>query len=83
MNELCIIHSNGSIIYYLFLRSTPTSSSSSEPPKSESTGVIFDFENIVPFLQQYKSDPVSGEPMTTKSILRLNMHKNIEDKWHW
>ena len=68
-------------VNHFFIRSNPTSSS--EPTKSESTGVIFDFENIVPFLQQYKSDPVSGEAMNTKNILRLHMHKNIEDKWHW
>jgi peptidyl-prolyl cis-trans isomerase-like protein 2 len=46
-------------------------------------GVIFDFVNIVPFLNQYKSDPVTGESMTTKDIIRLNMVKNSDGLWHW
>lgn len=47
------------------------------------TGVVFDFENIVPFIQKYKSDPVSGNPASTKDILRLNMAKNSDGAWHW
>jgi len=62
--------------------SSSSSSSSVESPKQESSGVIFDFENIATFLLQYKSDPVTGEAMTTKNILRLNMAKNVDGKWH-
>lgn len=46
-------------------------------------GVIFDLENIVPYLQEHKCDPVTGEKMTTKNIIRLNMDKNSEGQWHW
>ena len=46
------------------------------------TGVIFDFEQIVPFVQQHKSDPVTGEAVTTKDIIRLDMQKNSEGAWH-
>lgn len=46
-------------------------------------GVVFDLENIVPYLQQYKCDPVSGDKMTTKNIVRLKMEKNSEGQWHW
>lgn len=45
-------------------------------------GVIFDMEAVVPYLQQYKCDPVTGEKMTAKSIIRLNMEKNAEGQWH-
>ena len=47
------------------------------------SGVIFDFENIVPYLQLHKSDPVSGAAMSSKDIIRLNMEKNSEGEWHW
>lgn len=47
------------------------------------SGVIFDFENIVPYVQQYKCDPVSGDPVTTKDIIKLTMSKNNEGEWQW
>ncbi len=50
---------------------------------SNATGVVFDFENIVPYLQQYRCDPVTGDEMTTKDIIRLNMDKNAEGEWQW
>lgn len=46
------------------------------------TGVIFDFENIVPYVQQYKSDPVTGAAVTSKDIIRLTIDKNAEGEWH-
>lgn len=50
---------------------------------SNGTGVIFDFENIVPYIKQHRRDPVTGDPMTAKDIIRLNMQKNNEGNWHW
>ena len=47
------------------------------------SGVVFDFENIVPYVQKYKSDPVTGNPASTKDIIRLKMEKNSEGEWHW
>lgn len=31
---------------------------------------------------QHKKSPITGEPMTAKDIIRLNMSKNAEGKWH-
>lgn len=47
------------------------------------TGVVFDFENIVPYLQKHNRDPVSGKEMTTRDIIRLHMSKNSDDEWEW
>jgi peptidyl-prolyl cis-trans isomerase-like protein 2 len=49
----------------------------------KTSGAVFDMENIVPFLLKHKSDPVSGDPMGTKDIIRLNMEKNSDGEWHW
>lgn len=46
-------------------------------------GVVFDLETIVPYLQQYKCDPVTGNKCTTKDIIRLKMEKNSDGLWHW
>ena len=42
---------------------------------------------ILPYLcvrawVQHKKSPITGEAMTAKDIIRLNMHKNSEGKWH-
>ncbi len=50
---------------------------------SNNTGVIFDFENIASYIQKHKSDPVTGDPMNSKDITRLQMYKNNEGQWHW
>lgn len=47
------------------------------------SGVVFDFENIIPYLQQHKCDPVSGNPMSAKDIIKLSMSKNSEGEWQW
>lgn len=49
----------------------------------KNSGVIFDFEVIVPYLQEHKCDPVSGDAMTTKDIIRLHMTKNAAGEWEW
>jgi peptidyl-prolyl cis-trans isomerase-like protein 2 len=53
-----------------------------ETPVCTAEGVIFDIVNLVPYLQKHKTNPVTGAPMTTKDIIRLNMQKNAEGKWH-
>jgi len=34
------------------------------------------FRNIVPFVKKYKKNPVNGEAMTLKDLVRLNFAKN-------
>lgn len=47
------------------------------------TGVVFDLENIVPYLQKHHCDPVSGREMSSKDIIRLHMSKNADGQWEW
>jgi peptidyl-prolyl cis-trans isomerase-like 2 len=49
----------------------------------QTSGVIFDFENIVEYVKQHKKDPVTGDEVTLKDIIRLNMEKNADGQWHW
>jgi peptidyl-prolyl cis-trans isomerase-like protein 2 len=44
--------------------------------------VVFDFENIVPFIVKHKSDPVTGDAVTSKDVTRLTMAKNADGVWH-
>lgn len=50
---------------------------------ANNTGVVFDFENIVPYLQKHHCDPVTGDAMTARDVIRLNMDKNAEGEWQW
>ena len=51
-------------------------------PACTSDGIIFDASAITPCVLKYKSDPVSGKPMTTRDIITLNMDKDKESgKW--
>lgn len=44
-------------------------------------GVVFDLVTLVPYLQKHKANPVSGEPMTSRDILRLNISQNAAGEW--
>jgi peptidyl-prolyl cis-trans isomerase-like protein 2 len=48
---------------------------------NNNTGVIFEYDNIIPYLKKHKSDPVSGDPMTESDIIRLHMDKNSDGEW--
>lgn len=53
-----------------------------ETPVCSPEGVLFDILNLFPYVQKHKKNPVTGAPMSTKDIIRLNMAKNAEGKWH-
>ena len=38
--------------------------------------------NIIPYLRKHKVDPISGQAMSFKSLLRLHFHKNAEGQYH-
>lgn len=44
------------------------------------------FCSVIAFIylsfSQHKKSPITGQPMTAKDIIRLNMAKNAEGKWH-
>lgn len=50
---------------------------------SNNTGVVFDKENISQYLKKYGCDPVTGDTMSEKDIITLNMAKNLEGQWEW
>ncbi|XP_020604396.1 peptidyl-prolyl cis-trans isomerase-like 2 [Orbicella faveolata] len=53
-----------------------------EHPLCTKDGIIFDLLNIVPYLKKYGKNPVTGEPLQAKELVKLNFHKNAEDKYH-
>lgn len=53
-----------------------------ETPVCTKEGVIFDLDNILPFLEEHKSNPVTGDPMSAADLIRLHMAKNTEGAWH-
>ncbi|KAJ7382116.1 RING-type E3 ubiquitin-protein ligase ppil2 [Desmophyllum pertusum] len=53
-----------------------------EHPLCTKDGVIFDLLNIVPYLKKFGKSPVTGEPLQVKELVKLNFHKNAEDKYH-
>ncbi|EDO30353.1 predicted protein [Nematostella vectensis] len=53
-----------------------------EHPLCTKEGVIFDLVNIVPYLKKYGRNPVTGEPMQVKELIKLHFHKNADGKYH-
>ncbi|PWO00911.1 hypothetical protein FA09DRAFT_327626 [Tilletiopsis washingtonensis] len=45
-------------------------------------GTIFELTRIIPYLQQYGTNPATGAPLEMKDLVRLKFHKNEEGKWH-
>lgn len=45
-------------------------------------GILFDSSSILPHVSKYQSDPITGEPMTTREIIKLHMDKDERTgKW--
>eukprot|EP00607_Mallomonas_marina_P004976 CAMPEP_0182439414 /NCGR_PEP_ID=MMETSP1167-20130531/86425_1 /TAXON_ID=2988 /ORGANISM="Mallomonas Sp, Strain CCMP3275" /LENGTH=578 /DNA_ID=CAMNT_0024633115 /DNA_START=102 /DNA_END=1835 /DNA_ORIENTATION=- len=51
-------------------------------PACTPEGVIFDIENLIPYVLKYKKNPVTGDEISTKQIIRLNISKNNNNEWH-
>lgn len=45
-------------------------------------GVIFDMETLMEHLILYKRNPVTGEPASSRDMIKLNMERNCDGKWH-
>lgn len=43
---------------------------------------MFDILNIMPYVRKHKKNPITGETMTVKDLIRLNISKNSDGKWH-
>ncbi|KAI9193420.1 cyclophilin-like domain-containing protein [Polychytrium aggregatum] len=53
-----------------------------EHPMCTPEGIVFDLVNIVPWLKQYGTNPVTGEKLEAKQLFRLKFHKNAGDEYH-
>ena len=53
-----------------------------DTPVCTPEGVVFDLVNLVPYLKEHHKNPVTGEVMSAKDIVRLKMSKNPEGQWH-
>ncbi len=49
--------------------------------RSNESHAVFDLTNIVPFVQQHKQDPTTGQPMTLKDITKLHFHRLDSGKY--
>ncbi|GFZ47690.1 peptidylprolyl isomerase [Saitozyma sp. JCM 24511] len=49
-----------------------------EPPRAD----VFDLMNIVPYVRKFKTNPVSGKPLDTSQLIKLNFFKNAEGQMH-
>ncbi|CAL4211333.1 unnamed protein product, partial [Meganyctiphanes norvegica] len=51
-------------------------------PYCDPKGNIFDLEALLPFLRKFKVNPVSGEPLSDKNLIKLNFHRGSASEYH-
>ncbi|XP_020718823.1 RING-type E3 ubiquitin-protein ligase PPIL2 [Bombus terrestris] len=51
-------------------------------PYCDQQGNIFELEAILEYIKKLKHNPVTGKPLDTKTLLKLNFHKNSEGQYH-
>nr|XP_057926195.1 RING-type E3 ubiquitin-protein ligase PPIL2 isoform X2 [Doryrhamphus excisus] len=51
-------------------------------PVCTADGIVFDLLSIVPWIKKYGTNPISGEKLEAKSLVKLNFAKNNEGKYH-
>lgn len=44
-------------------------------------GHVFDRVNIIPWIAKFGNSPVTGKPLQSKDLFRINFHKNAEGKY--
>lgn len=45
-------------------------------------GHVFELENIAPFLKKYGRNPITGEPLDSKKLIKINFFKNAKEEYH-
>ncbi|KAG5452095.1 RING-type E3 ubiquitin-protein ligase ppil2 [Clonorchis sinensis] len=45
-------------------------------------GIIFDLENILPFVRKHGINPVTGKKMKAGELIKLTFHRNSDGKFH-
>ncbi|KAL2091882.1 hypothetical protein ACEWY4_011680 [Coilia grayii] len=53
-----------------------------EYPMCTTEGVVFDLMSIVPWIKKYGTNPITGEKLEAKALIKLNFSKNNEGKYH-
>ncbi|XP_035021163.1 RING-type E3 ubiquitin-protein ligase PPIL2 isoform X1 [Hippoglossus stenolepis] len=53
-----------------------------EYPVCTEEGVLFDLLSIVPWIKRFGTNPISGEKLEAKSLIKLNFAKNNDGKYH-
>ncbi|GMK57825.1 hypothetical protein CspeluHIS016_0406590 [Cutaneotrichosporon spelunceum] len=51
-------------------------------PGEERRADVFDLVNIVPYVRKFKTNPVTGKPLETSQLVKLNFAKNAEGNYH-
>ncbi|KAI7897844.1 peptidyl-prolyl cis-trans isomerase-like 2 [Cokeromyces recurvatus] len=53
-----------------------------EHPVCTSEGIIFDLVHIIPYIKKYGTNPVTGEKLEMKNLIKLNFSKNDKDEYY-
>ncbi|GLH06849.1 hypothetical protein R5R35_011633 [Gryllus longicercus] len=51
-------------------------------PYCDKHGNIFEYEAVLEYLARFKTNPVNGEPLDSKSLTKLNFYKNTKGEYH-
>ncbi|CAI5986434.1 unnamed protein product [Closterium sp. NIES-64] len=52
-----------------------------EDPVCSPEGHVYDIVNIVPYIQKFKRNPVTGKPLALKDLIKLHFHKNADGSY--
>ncbi|KAF7236168.1 hypothetical protein EG68_11749 [Paragonimus skrjabini miyazakii] len=51
-------------------------------PYCTKEGIIFDLENVLPFVRKHGLNPVTGKKMKAGELIKLNFYRNSDGKYH-
>ncbi|XP_076030911.1 RING-type E3 ubiquitin-protein ligase PPIL2 [Oratosquilla oratoria] len=51
-------------------------------PYCDQHGNLYDLEAVLPFLRKFKINPVTGEPLSEKQLIKLTFHKASTGEYH-
>jgi peptidyl-prolyl cis-trans isomerase-like protein 2 len=46
------------------------------------TAIVFDLLAIVPYIKKHHKNPITGEPLEQKDLVKLNFHRNEQGEYH-
>jgi len=53
-----------------------------QDPVCLADGTIFDIVNILPYIKKHKKNPITGFPLKSTDLIKLNFHTNQESEYH-